>query len=121
MFDAIFMAFVASEHGLLKTMLSSTLYGHFSDMIKKREEKKFRQDITIQHNKTSITTIRLLKKKASLTVEFNVTQMSALLTDDGTPIDNPNKISREVVHTWIFEREYTAPDWILSGTSSMGK
>jgi predicted lipid-binding transport protein (Tim44 family) len=120
-FDAIFDAFVNAQHGPLQAMLSSSLYNRFADMIKKREEQNFRQEMSIKHNKTSITTVKILKKKASLTVEFEVTQMSAMLRADGTPIDNPNRISRDVLHKWIFEREYSEPNWILAGTSSVGK
>jgi predicted lipid-binding transport protein (Tim44 family) len=121
MFDAIFDAFIKAQHETLQSMLSSSLYKSFADMIARRSEKNYIQELLIKHNKTSITTVRLLQNKASLTIEFDVTQMSALMRSDGTPIDNPNKISRDVLHTWIFERAYKYSEWKLTGTSSVAK
>ncbi|MDR0695214.1 MAG: Tim44 domain-containing protein [Holosporales bacterium] len=121
MFDTIFDAFVNAKHYTLQSMLSKALYEKFSEQIKKREENNLRQEMTIKHNKTSIATIKVLKTKATLVVKFDITQMSAIIKSDGTSIDNPGRLSREVLHTWIFERSFCNDKWILSTTSSIGK
>jgi predicted lipid-binding transport protein (Tim44 family) len=121
MFDTIFDAFVNAKHYTLQEMLSNAMYEQFSRQIRKREEQNLRQEISIKHNKTSIGKIKVLERKASLMIEFDVTQMSAIVNGDGAPLDNPNKLSRNVRHIWIFERIYARADWVLSSTSVMGQ
>jgi hypothetical protein len=65
--------------------------------------------------------VRVFKNKASITVDFDVTQMNALKSATGIHLDNPNRICRDVLHTWIFERVFTEANWILTNTSSIGK
>jgi predicted lipid-binding transport protein (Tim44 family) len=121
MFDIIFDAFINSKHVTLKMMLAEALYVKFLDQIKKRENYGLKQELSVKHNKTTIGQVRLYKNKASIKVEFDVSQMSAMIRNDGAPIDNPKRIYRDVLHTWIFEKAFCDKDWILSNTSSTEK
>ncbi|MDR1476213.1 MAG: TIM44-like domain-containing protein [Holosporales bacterium] len=117
LFDSIFSAFASSELDTLKSSLSPALYRSFIEQIQKREKKNLKQEITIKHTKTTMDNVQILVTKAKLFVSFYVSQMSAIINSDGVSMDNPNKLCRNVLHKWIFERKYTDNDWILTKTS----
>ncbi|MDR2598445.1 MAG: Tim44/TimA family putative adaptor protein [Holosporales bacterium] len=119
LFDTIFAAFVDADRNALKAMLTTTLYRGFSEQIRRREEKDLRQEIVIKHNKTTLDRVQILMTKAKLLISFNVSQMNAIINSDGALMDNPNKIFRDVLHNWTFERKYGATSWILAKTSSI--
>ncbi|MDR0942553.1 MAG: 39S ribosomal protein L45 [Holosporales bacterium] len=120
MFDAIFDAFANSNHKILKSMLTESLYKSFSAQIQKREIGNLRQEISIKHKKTVIDKIQLLTNKAKLTILFDVSQMNVMLNSEGISFDNPQKLYRNVLHNWVFEKKFNSKeDWILSKTSSI--
>ncbi|MDR3031489.1 MAG: Tim44/TimA family putative adaptor protein [Holosporales bacterium] len=120
-FDSIFNAFANSHHHTLKSVLTESLYEQFAENIKKREEKDLRQEILIKHNKTSIDDIQILEDKAKVSVSFDVSQMSAIINSNGVSFDNPQRIYRDIIHKWIFEKRYSNEQWTLSKTSSIEK
>jgi predicted lipid-binding transport protein (Tim44 family) len=117
LFDTIFAAFTTSDRDALKTMMTANLYQGFLAQIRKREEKNLRQEVIIKHTKTTLDQIQILVTKAKLFVSFDVSQMNAMLNSDGASIDNPNKIYRNVLHKWIFERKNNTSNWILAKTT----
>ncbi|MDR1234015.1 MAG: TIM44-like domain-containing protein [Holosporales bacterium] len=116
-FDSIFQAFAAADCDVLKINLSSPLYNGFIEQIQKRNDLNLKQEILIKHIKTTLNKAQMLVTKAKLFVSFEVSQMSAILNSDNVSFDNPKKIYRSVVHSWIFERKYEAEKWILAKTS----
>ncbi|MBR1480299.1 MAG: hypothetical protein IJ599_05450 [Alphaproteobacteria bacterium] len=60
----------------------------------------------------------MLAEKVRMFVTFEVSQMSAMIDVDGVSPDNPKRLYREVIHKWIFEREFDKNSWILSKLSS---
>lgn len=118
MFDTVFDAFANSRHIDLKAALSSELYESFASQMKRREEKNLRQELKIKHKKTTLDKIQMLAEKVRMFVTFEVSQMSAMIDVDCVSPDNPKRLYREVIHKWIFEREFDKNSWILSKLSS---
>ncbi len=127
-FDEIFSAFANSRYDVLKERLSPSLYDSFSEQIRKREEKNLRQDLSIEHISNEIKSVDVFpSNRVEITISFIVSQMSALVNDDGISPDNPNRLSMEVEHIWSFSREFQSDEnsspsnWILIKTSSVIK
>lgn len=119
MFDSIFNAFANSHHHILKAMLTEDLYESFASQIQKRESKNLRQELLIKHKKTNLEKIQLFAEKAQLFVNFDISQMTSMVNSDGVSFDNPKRLYREVIHKWIFERNFEKSDWVLLRTSSV--
>ena len=119
MFDSIFNAFANSHHHILKAMLTEDLYESFASQIQKRESKNLRQELLIKHKKTNLEKIQLFAEKAQLFVNFDISQMTSMVNSDGVSFDNPKRLYREVIHKWIFERNFEKSDWVLLKTSSV--
>jgi predicted lipid-binding transport protein (Tim44 family) len=118
MFDAIFNGLANSHHHILKTMLTNDLYEEFAKQIQKREERNLRQELLIKHKQTKLEKIQLLAEKVRIFISFEISQMSAMVNIDGVSFDNPKRLYRDVIHKWIFERDYTSDNWIVSKTSA---
>ena len=117
-FDAVFNGLANSHHHILKTLLSENLYKDFAAQIQKREQRDLRQELLIKHKKTKLEKIQFLAEKVRMFVTFDVSQMSAMVNIEGVSFDNPKRLYRDVIHKWIFEREYKKENWIVSKTSA---
>lgn len=117
-FDAVFNGLANSHHHILKTLLSENLYEDFATQIQKREQRDLRQELLIKHKKTKLEKIQILAEKVRMFVTFDVSQMSAMVNIEGVSFDNPKRLYRDVIHKWIFEREYKKENWIVSKTSA---
>jgi predicted lipid-binding transport protein (Tim44 family) len=118
-FDTIFNAFISSDYDILKSMLTTALYEEFVQQILKRERKNLKQEFAINHTKTTLDRAQFLVTKAKVLISFHASQMIAMVNADGFSVDNPNKLYRNVIHKWTFERKYDKNEWILSKTSCM--
>jgi predicted lipid-binding transport protein (Tim44 family) len=118
MFDIIFNSFAQSNYLALKPLLTDSLYQSFADKIQKREKQNLRQELSIKHKSTTLDKIQIFTNKAKLFVTFDISQMSAIINSEEVSFDNPKRLYRDVIHKWIFERQFDAKDWILSKTSS---
>lgn len=117
-FDAVFNGLANSHHHILKTLLSEDLYENFAVQIQKRERRDLRQELLIKHKKTKLEKIQFLAEKVRIFITFDVSQMSAMVNIEGVSFDNPKRLYRDVIHKWIFEREYKKENWIVSKTSA---
>ncbi len=117
-FDAVFNGLANSHHHILKTLLSENLYKDFAAQIQKREQRDLRQELLIKHKKTKLEKIQFLAEKVRMFVTFDVSQMSAMVNIEGVSFDNPKRLYRDVIHKWIFEREYKKENWVVSKTSA---
>lgn len=117
-FDAVFNGFANSHHHILKALLSENLYEDFAIRIQKREEKDLRQELLIKHKQTKLEKIQRLSEKVRIFVTFEISQMSAMVNIEGVSFDNPKRLYRDVIHKWIFERDYKKENWIVSKTSA---
>lgn len=117
-FDAVFNGFANSHHHVLKALLSENLYEDFAIKIQKREQKDLRQELLIKHKQTKLEKIQLLAEKVRIFVTFEISQMSAMVNIEGVSFDNPKRLYRDVIHKWIFERDYKKENWIISKTSA---
>ena len=117
MFDAIFNAFANSHHYLLKSMLTENLYESFLAQIERRNAKNLRQEILLKHKETRIDKIAVFADNAEILVIFDVSQMSAMVNNEGISFDNPKRIYRDIIYKWIFKRTFGTDNWILSKIS----
>ncbi len=117
-FDAVFNGLANSHHHILKTLLSENLYEDFAAQIQKREQRDLRQELLIRHKKTKLEKIQFLAEKVRIFITFDISQMSEIVNIEGSSFDNPKRLYRDVIHKWIFEREYKKENWIVSKTSS---
>ena len=117
-FDKIFDAFANSQHQVLKTYLDENLYETFAKQIQKREEQNLRQEVAIEHEKSILKDIKILDGIVQIVVSFQVRQMIALVDIHGQSPDNPNKLSRRVLHNWVFQTSQQASDWVVVKTNS---
>lgn len=117
-FDAVFNGFANSHHHILKSLLTEDLYEDFAAQIQKREQKDFRQELLIKHKQTKLEKIQFLAEKVRIFVTFDISQMSAMVNIDGVSFDNPRRLYRDVIHKWIFERNYKKENWVVSKTSA---
>ena len=118
-FDEVFNAFASSQHQVLKTKLSESLYEQFATQIQKRELHNLRQEISIKHKNTEIMDIKVTPSNIEITVNFKVEQVSAMVDMNGVSIDNPSKLSRSVQHVWVFvANNVSQPEWIITKTDA---
>lgn len=117
-FDAVFNGFANSHHHILKALLTEDLYEDFAAQIQKREQRDLRQELLIKHKQTKLEKIQFLAEKARIFVTFDISQMSAMVNIEGVSFDNPKRLYRDVIHKWIFERNYKKENWIVSKTSA---
>ncbi len=119
-FDDVFNAFASSQHQVLKSKLSESLYEQFASQIKKREDNNLRQEISIVHKNTEIENVKINSLEVELTVKFVVEQVSAMVDVNGVSYDNPSKLARKVQHTWVFvsHNNELPTKWIITKTSA---
>lgn len=119
-FDEVFNAFALSQHQILKSRLSESLYEQFASQIKKREDNNLRQEISIVHKNTEIENIKINGNIAEINVKFTVEQVSAMVDVNGVSYDNPSKLARKVQHTWLFKSQNNESPvkWIIVKTSA---
>lgn len=117
-FDAVFNGFANSHHHILKALLTEDLYEDFAAQIQKREQRDLRQELLIKHKQTKLEKIQFSAEKARIFVTFDISQMSAMVNIEGVSFDNPKRLYRDVIHKWIFERNYKKENWIVSKTSA---
>lgn len=118
-FDEVFNAFASSQHQVLKTKLSESLYEQFATQIQKRELHNLRQEISIKHKNTEIMDIKVTQSSIEITVNFKIEQVSAMVDMNGVSIDNPSKLSRSVQHVWVFvANKVSHPEWIITKTDA---
>jgi predicted lipid-binding transport protein (Tim44 family) len=110
-------AFTKSDYDTLSSVLTADLYESFVVQIQKRDKLEFKQEILVQHKSSSIDDVQILDDRVSLLVSFCISQMSAIYKKDGSPVDNPNKIYRKIMHKWTFERMISDANWLISKTS----
>ena len=95
-------------------MLTESLYESFVAQIERRQAKDLHQELLIKHTETSLDKIEILQEKAQILVTFGVSQMSAMVNNEGVSFDNPKRLYREIIYKWLFERDFNKENWQLS-------
>ena len=121
-FEMILNAYAAGDLKMLKSLLSSEVYGGFAQAIEERESK----DHTLQETLVGINSAELMEayldgRDATLTVKFVSEQISALMDADGTVIEgDPTKVT-SATDFWTFARSTKSrnPNWTLVGTGAL--
>jgi len=121
-FEMILNAYAAGDVKLLKSLLSSDVYGGFAQAIADREAA----GQTLQETLVGINSAELMEaymdgRDANVTVKFVSEQISALMDQEGTVIDGDPSQVVKATDFWTFARSTKSrnPNWTLVGTGAL--
>ena len=117
----ILTAFARGNMEELRPFLGYEMAGSFSDAI--NERRKAGEELSITLTDLSRVDIREAGVKegiASITVEYQSTQIRVLKDENGTIIDGDSNDPETFVDQWTFERDVTSanPNWLLIETQT---
>lgn len=121
-FEMILNAYAAGDVKLLKSLLSSDVYGGFAQAIEDREAA----GQTLQETLVGINAAELMEaymdgRDAHVTVKFVSEQISALMDSEGAVIDGDPTQVVKATDFWTFARSTKSrnPNWTLVGTGAL--
>ena len=121
-FEMILNAYAAGDVKLLKSLLSSDVYGGFAQAIEDREAA----GQTLQETLVGINSAELMEaymdgRDANVTVKFVSEQISALMDEEGAVIDGDPTQVVKATDFWTFARSTKSrnPNWTLVGTGAL--
>lgn len=120
-YEMILTAFARGNMEELRPFLGYEMAGSFSDAI--NERRKAGEELSITLTDLSRVDIREAGVKegiASITVEYQSTQIRVLKDENGTIIDGDSNDPETFVDQWTFERDLTSanPNWLLIETQT---
>ncbi len=120
-YEMILTAFARGNMEELRPFLGYEMAGSFSDAI--NERRKAGEELSITLTDLSRVDIREAGVKegiASITVEYQSTQIRVLKDENGTIIDGDSNDPETFVDQWTFERDVTSanPNWLLIETQT---
>lgn len=118
-FESVFRAFYAKDIKPIKQNVSDTVYHEFENSISELDKSKESITAEIVRFKTiTIKDISLLKKKASVFVEFVSEQTASLKNSEGKVLKGDDNQIETMTDIWCFSKDLTKknPDWILEKT-----
>ena len=120
-YEMILTAFARGNMEELRPFLGYEMAGSFSDAI--NERRKAGEELSITLTDLSRVDIREAGVKegiASITVEYQSTQIRVLKDENGTIIDGDSNDPETFVDQWTFERDVTSanPNWLLVETQT---
>ena len=120
-YEMILTAFARGNMEELRPFLGYEMAGSFSDAI--NERRKAGEELSITLTDLSRVDIREAGVKegiASITVEYQSTQIRVLKDENGTIIDGDSNDPETFVDQWTFERDVTSanPNWLLIATQT---
>ena len=121
-FEMILNAYAGGDTATLKNLLSSEVYGNFSQAIKEREQAgEVLEDTLVEIKRTDYLEAYVESRQAFLTIKFVTDQVNVTRDENGDVVDgNPNEIIT-VTDIWTFSRDTRSrdPNWSLVATSSL--
>tara|TARA_E500000178_G_scaffold340307_1_gene382855 strand:- start:1093 stop:1719 length:627 start_codon:yes stop_codon:yes gene_type:complete len=120
-YEMILTTFARGNMEELRPFLGYEMAGSFSDAI--NERRKAGEELSITLTDLSRVDIREAGVKegiASITVEYQSTQIRVLKDENGTIIDGDSNDPETFVDQWTFERDVTSanPNWLLIETQT---
>ena len=121
-FEMILNAYAAGDTQTLKNLLSSEVYGNFSQAIKDREQAgEVLEDTLVEIKRADYLEAYVEARQAFVTVTFVSDQVNVTRDENGDVVDgNANEIIT-VTDIWTFSRDTRSrdPNWALVATSSL--
>ncbi|MBT4890559.1 MAG: Tim44 domain-containing protein [Rhodospirillales bacterium] len=121
-FEMILNAYAAGDTQTLKNLLSSEVYGNFSQAIKDREQAgEVLEDTLVEIKRADYLEAYVEARQAFVTVKFVSDQVNVTRDENGDVVDgNANEIIT-VTDIWTFSRDTRSrdPNWALVATSSL--
>ena len=117
----IINAFANSERKTLRQLLSKDLFKNFDGVIKEREEKKIKSEMTfIGIKETKILDIDQKDTLYKVKTKFVSEIINCLKKDNGEIIEGDPGNIKLVTDVWIFEKDLKSndPTWYLTELSS---
>lgn len=118
-YEMIVTAYAEGDKKTLKPLLTADVYKGFAGAIDQRAaEGETLEYRFVGIDDAKLVDASLVKRKASVTVEFDSQMISATRSADGEVIDgDPNQV-RTITDVWTFERDVSSrdPNWKLSAT-----
>ena len=120
-YEMIINAFANSERKTLRQLLSKDLFKNFDSVIKEREEKKIKSEMTfIGIKETKILDIDQKDTLYKVKTKFVSEIINCLKKDNGEIIEGDPGNIKLVTDVWIFEKDLKSndPTWYLTELSS---
>lgn len=120
-FQMILSAYADGDLAKLKRLLGYDLLQSFTQSVQQRSQDGESLSITLDELRdVRIVGAKVFDNTASVTVEFQSTQMRILTDSDGTTIEDEDTGTRDLIDIWTFERDLTLddPNWKLAETES---
>lgn len=120
-FQMILSAYAEGDLAKLKRLLGYDLLQSFTQSVQQRSQDGESLSITLDELRdVRIVGAKVFDNTASVTVEFQSTQMRILTDSDGTTIEDEDTGTRDLIDIWTFERDLTLddPNWKLAETES---
>ena len=121
-FEMVLNAYAAGDTATLKNLLSSEVYGNFSQAIKDREQAgEVLEDTLVEIKRADYLEAYVEARQAFVTVKFVSDQVNVTRDENGDVVDgNPNEVIT-VTDIWTFSRDTRSrdPNWALVATSSL--
>ena len=120
-YEMIINAFANSERKTLRQLLSKDLFKNFDSVIKEREEKKIKSEMTfIGIKETKILDIDQKDTLYKVKTKFVSEIINCLKKDNGEIIEGDPENIKLVTDVWIFEKDLKSndPTWYLTELSS---
>ena len=120
-YEMIINAFANSERKTLRQLLSKDLFKNFDSVIKEREEKKIKSEMTfIGIKETKILDIDQKDTLYKVKTKFVSEIINCLKKDNGEIIEGDPGNTKLVTDVWIFEKDLKSndPTWYLTELSS---
>ena len=120
-YEMIINAFANSERKTLRQLLSKDLFKNFDGVIKEREEKKIKSEMTfIGIKETKILDIDQKDTLYKVKTKFVSEIINCLKKDNGEIIEGDPGNIKLVTDVWIFEKDLKSndPTWYLTELSS---
>ena len=120
-YEMILTAFARGNMEELRPFLGYEMAGSFSDAIKERRKAGEELSITLTDlSRVDIREAGVTEGIASITVEYQSTQVRVLKDEKGTIIDGDSNDPETFVDQWTFERDVTSanPNWLLIETQT---
>ena len=120
-YEMIINAFANSERKTLRQLLAKDLFKNFDSVIKEREEKKIKSEMTfIGIKETKILDIDQKDTLYKVKTKFVSEIINCLKKDNGEIIEGDPENIKLVTDVWIFEKDLKSndPTWYLTELSS---
>ena len=123
-YGMILTAFARGDMDELRPLLGYDMASSFFDVINERNKAGEELSITLTDlSRVDIQNAMVVEGIASITVEYQSTQIRVLKDENGTIIDGDPKEAETFVDQWTFEHDVSSssPNWLLVETQTSEK